>query len=773
MTVIAGAPAAKATGALAPTRPEATDAAFTIVLVGLGMLGFHAAYGGAGYLGVGLTGAVLGVAISFLAGRLRQPVLAEVAVAVVVFFLLGGAFAVPGGPLGGLVPSGSSLHSLATVGVRGWKQLLTTAPPVGSSGDLLVLPYLMGLVAGVTSYSTARRTRLAALPLLAPAAVLALSILFGAHRPASLLLQGTAFAAVGLAWAAIRHHQLAPAVIGVSRGRSRVAFGAGLLAVAALGAQVVGPLLGGGTSRVVLNRYVVPPFDASALASPLSSFRHFTAGTPGSQAHAVLFRVSGLRTGARVRIATMDTYDGSVWGFAAAPPGVDSDTASDLFRKYGTSIRTAAVGQHAELTVTMGALGGVFVPAVGSLDTLQSTAAPRSAALRYDEATGTVIDVNGATPGATYRIGAVVAPTPTASELDHAAAGADQVVATVPTLLQRTASQWAAGAGGAWAKVMAVASHLKEDGRYSNGTENPPLALPGHDTGRLTEFVSGGPLVGHQIVGDDEQFAATMALMSNSLGVPARVVFGAVTEAGGVVRGRDVHAWVEVSLSGLGWVTVDPSSFIPTRAPSREVPQPQPHNDTTPIVSPPVQSVLLPPPNDALPSAAPSSGRSLLHRKAAHHGIGGLPAWVTPVVSTVAPLLLAVALACGVILFLKARRRGRRRSAPTGSARISGGWREFMDIARDAGHPIAPGVTRREQALKFAGASAAGLAAAADAAVFGPGEPPDSTVVAYWSAVGEARSELLAGLSRRRRLVAVLSPASLLGRPPRQPAAGA
>jgi hypothetical protein len=77
---------------------------------------------------------------------------------------------------------------------------------------------------------------------------------------------------------------------------------------------------------------------------------------------------------------------------------------------------------------------------------------------------------------------------------------------------------------------------------------NPPvLSTPGHGLGRLATFLEGGVIwIGTDIVGDDEQYAATMALMADSIGVPGRVVLGAQVPAGGVVTGADVHAWVEV-----------------------------------------------------------------------------------------------------------------------------------------------------------------------------------------------------------------------------------
>ena len=53
-----------------------------------------------------------------------------------------------------------------------------------------------------------------------------------------------------------------------------------------------------------------------------------------------------------------------------------------------------------------------------------------------------------------------------------------------------------------------------------------------------------------------QQFAATMALMAESLGIPARVVVGYTAgtrqpDGTWVVRGRDAHAWPELYF-GIG-----------------------------------------------------------------------------------------------------------------------------------------------------------------------------------------------------------------------------
>ncbi|MEP6649636.1 MAG: transglutaminase domain-containing protein, partial [Lapillicoccus sp.] len=84
--------------------------------------------------------------------------------------------------------------------------------------------------------------------------------------------------------------------------------------------------------------------------------------------------------------------------------------------------------------------------------------------------------------------------------------------------------------------------------------------LPGHSLARLQRFVRS-----EQLAGDDEQYAAALALAANRIGIQARVVFGATPEASGEVKGSDIHAWVEVHSADGTWAQVLPRDFLPDR----------------------------------------------------------------------------------------------------------------------------------------------------------------------------------------------------------------
>jgi hypothetical protein len=150
-----------------------------------------------------------------------------------------------------------------------------------------------------------------------------------------------------------------------------------------------------------------------------------------------------------------------------------------------------------------------------------------------------------------------------------------------------------------------------------------------------------------EIIGDDEQYAATMALLANAVGVPARVSLDGTVEADGTVYGKDVRADVELQLNGYGWVTLPASAFTGTK-----------HPELKQQVKPPAQPVKVVPPR-----------RADVIELATDVGI---------------PVLVLAAIA-GTLVGAKALRRRRRRGTGPPAARVAGAWRELVDFGRDLG----------------------------------------------------------------------------------------
>ncbi len=302
------------------------------------------------------------------------------------------------------------------------------------------------------------------------------------------------------------------------------------------------------------------------------------------------------------------------------------------------------------------------------------------------------------------------------------------------------------------ARVFAIADHLRTKGKYSDGVvARERIYRPGHFVSRLDTGFVNAPLM----VGNDEQYAAVMALMANKVGVPARVVLGAVVPPGGEVTGADVSAWVELRVDDGSWRVLPTEAFMDTDRPADQ--QNRTEEQRTGLVIPPPAQV--PPPSTIDEQTDAEITARKVQRAADQRSGTGRPAWVGMVLVYGAGPLLAVLVVAGGILGAKWLRRSRRRSARLVSGRIAGAWRELVDHARDLGRPVpVRGHTRREQSLLIDSAAATGLARRADARVFGPAEPDVSEAESYWRAVDAERRTLSAGASRSRRLRAALSP---------------
>ena len=152
---------------LVPDRHSWIDIAFTLLLTGIALSAFGSSFTGSAYLVVGLLGALVAVVITHLTRAAGWPFISAVVLGLVVFFLLGGPLCLRSLGDSAVLPSGSTLARVADEAIFGWKDLLTTLPPIDGDGPLLVLPWLAGMVAGMVGMSLAhlsvRRVWLAAM----------------------------------------------------------------------------------------------------------------------------------------------------------------------------------------------------------------------------------------------------------------------------------------------------------------------------------------------------------------------------------------------------------------------------------------------------------------------------------------------------------------------------------------------------------------------------------------------------------------------------------
>ena len=705
------APATPLLARLRPTRDHLVDLAGCGALVTIALVGFRTTYFGWQWLAVAVLGVLLGLAISHVTAALRLPGLFA-ALAVVVTYLLVGAPIASG--------EGASTRGLSTIArtaVTGWKDLLTTLPPVDPGGPLTALPWAFGLVGGATAYGIARRWPGAMRALVVPTALLVLSILLGTMTPASLALLGGGFALIAIGYAAARAARGRPALQS-GAGRTTRAITAGvLLALALGGALVVGPRLPGADSaaRTVWRTALEPPFDVAQFPSPLAGYRRFTEPNSAALFDRTLLTVTGLPAGTPVRIATLDSYDGAVWGAGAAPVAVagrgataagtaTTATATNAFRRVGQQLGVSPAAGTAEavpvrVEIPEGGWQDVWLPTVGLVSEIHFEG-PRAQVLhddlRFNVGTSTGLIPARLGPGDSY---ALTAYLPAAG----AELPADVALATTSTgdtqplaFLDARIDQWTGRDTDPWRKLLSAAAVLRGTGAYTDG--GPPndfqnAFLPGHSLSRVTRFVKAP-----QLAGNDEQYAATLALIAARIGVPARVVLGALPDATGIVKGKDVRAWVQVQRADGTWQDILPTQLVPdrTKKPSQQDQRTE-EKKTGAVVPPPAAnnppSILQGP--DQVQNAAgtnkPGQGASIFDPAT-------WPDWLRWILTRLGPPLLALGLWYAVVSLLKRRRRSRRRTSGTPADQAAGAWAELVDAARDRRIPLPPNATRPAQA---------------------------------------------------------------------------
>ncbi|MCR8671865.1 transglutaminase domain-containing protein [Agrococcus sp. HG114] len=746
-----------------PLPRAAVDCAAILVVLLAATLAFGPVFGGTRYLVAGIGGSLLGIAVGVVTSlRPLRGWLMTAAGFVLALVVFGPALAVPRQTIGGVVPTLEGWRELLLGVVFSWKGLLTAEPPAEGFPSLLVVPFLTTLLCGtVATVLALRLERGAPFAMVPPVVALVVGIAFGtkiAFWPTAL---GAVVAGVVLAWSAWRRATWRTSLgdeVEVTndsrfrvrarkhRARGAIAMIAAAMAVAALVSIPIQP-----QSRAVLRDTVEPPIELAEHPSPLAGFRtwhkHFEDET--------LLTVSGMPAGSRLRLATFDYYDGTVFAVA----GSQQVSGSGSFARIGDEVLVQQSGDPATVRVEVGGYSGIWVPDVGYMQSL-AFEGPRAAdlqgSLHYNGQTGTAIALDGLAQGDAYELQAIVPAQPDHEELDGVPITRVQVPepAVVPDLLQAWVSEHGASGQSSFENLEAMLQRL-QNGSFSHGLEDDTIpSLAGHGAVRIQDMFDQEVLVG-----DDEQYATAFALALSRINVPARVVMGLYPDdgfPGGAepveVTGGDMHAWVEVPFEGLGWVRFDPT---PPEDNDQIQPEPEPKPEPKPQVLQPPQ----PPeePAEMSPDTVADEGQEEDDEEPADTS-WLVWLWVAGGALLVLLLLLLPFLVVGA---LKAARRKRRRRAARESDRLAGGWHEVVDEAVDLGLAVPAGVTRREVAravaARYPRSRATDIGEFVDEGVFGPGEPDPAEVDAFWLDVERSVQGMRSEATRRERVLGMLS----------------
>lgn len=743
-------------------RQAAIDCAAVFAVMLAATLSFGPVFGGTAYLVAGLGGAILGIAVG-VATSLRplRGWLMTAAGFVLALVVFGPALAVPRRTIGGVIPTLEGWRELLLGVVFSWKGLLTAEPPAEGFPSLLVVPFLTTLLcATVATVLALRLDRGAPFAMVPGIVALLVGIAFGtkiAFWPAAL---GALVAGVILAWCAWRRATWRTGLneeVEVTndsrfrvkarkqRARGAIAMIAGAMLVAGLVSIPVQP-----ASRAVLRDAVEPPIELAEYPSPLAGFRNWHKNFEDE----TLLTVSGMPEGSRLRLATFDLYDGSVFAVA----GSQQSSGSGSFARIGDEVLVAQSGQTASVRVEVQDYSGIWVPGVGYMQSLafEGERAPGlQGSLHYNGQTGTAIALDGLGAGDAYELQAIVPPQPSHEELESVPITRVQVPepAVVPDLLQAWVSQHGAGGQSAFENLETML-RLMNNGSFSHGLEGDIPSLAGHGAARIQDMFDQEVLLG-----DDEQYATAFALALSRINVPSRVVMGLYPDDGFSgssepveLTGSDVHAWVEVPFEGHGWVRFDPT---PPEDNDEIQPEPEPQPEPKPQVLQPPQ----PPeePAEMSPDTVADEGQEDDDEEPEDRS-WVVWLWVAGGVLLVLLLLLLPFIVVGA---LKAARRKRRRRAERESDRLSGGWHEVVDEAVDLGLPVPAGVTRREVARavadRYPRSRATDIGDFVDEGVFGPGEPDPADVDAFWLDVERSVQGMRAEATPLERLLGRLS----------------
>lgn len=261
----------------------------------------------------------------------------------------------------------------------------------------------------------------------------------------------------------------------------------------------------------------------------------------------------------------------------------------------------------------------------------------------------------------------------------------------MPGMVADLAREVTAGLETPYEKAARLQRFFRRDGDFEYSLDRPS----GNGAEDLQSFLSTGP---DGRVGYCEQFAAAMAVMGRTLGIPSRVAVGflapdRVGPGEYVYSAHDLHAWPEMYFEGAGWLRFEPT-------PSARAPQ-VPGYSTGRITTPEPTDI----PTAAAPSVDPEQVRrdqQELDAGAASSGgddSGNRALWLALPVA-----LVVLALPFGPRLARSLLRRRRWAAARSAADAAEAGWRELRDTALDLRLHWDDAVTLRTSARAIAAA---------------------------------------------------------------------
>ncbi|WGL53850.1 DUF3488 and transglutaminase-like domain-containing protein [Nocardioides sp. BP30] len=386
-----------------------------------------------------------------------------------------------------------------------------------------------------------------------------------------------------------------------------------------------------------------------------------------------------------LRIAVLTRFTATQWsaGDRSIPKTQDSHGAVPI---AGLSPQTPVTTHRYSISVNPD-FDSRWLPTPAPIDAIEA-----AGDWRYDTNTDDFVAVGKGLTTAGLDYTAVKSePDLTAAELDDASSALGQVSATytdqpadLPSIVSQLAQKVTRDADATTPLEQAVAlqSWFRDSGEFTYSTATDL----GSGATDLARFLGTGP---DSKTGYCQQFAAAMAAMARTLGIPSRVAVGFLSptrESDGsyVYSSHDMHAWPELYFAGAGWVRFEPTpasgTVVPSyaHAPSAVTPEPSTAPSASASAQPRTAQTAKPRANAQQNAGEKSSPIPLTD----HH------TWRWVALGALIAVLAALVALPGAV-----RRRRRRTRLRSGSAEEA--WSEMRDTAIDLGIPWADGVSPR------------------------------------------------------------------------------
>jgi transglutaminase-like putative cysteine protease len=757
-------------GAVAPSRSRAQQAALVLPSVAsalavlLSAVSLSPVFADGGWFGTTLLVVVAVTAAGAVALALRAWLfLVPIVQAAVLFSVLVAKF-VTGAPFG-FFPSPYALGQLRTVLAAGMHDIDVYAPPAPVHDGIVALTALgLGCVAiFVFVLHVAMR-----MPVLAGVALIAVYVV-----PSFVLDDGSpwwSFVAVAVGWMVLLASDERVDVVAwgrvlrrnngpVSSPLAGTSTGALRLGVIGLALAVLLPILVPALTDAVLARHDTgiggngkgSASSGSGSVDPTVSLKRDL----GKQADTVLLTYTGSAP-TYLRLVVVTSYSDETWKAPAFSPDTATSLSLGVPPDADLPADIAAAAPSRAYDIADVGLSESYLPVPEHLSQLTV----RNGDWYVDNGTRTVFGESSKSDQMQWQATSLVveptaaqlraAPRPTGSDLTDRLSRAQGVPASIATLAQSVA----AGASTDYDKVLAVQNYFLDNFTYSTATVDSPAGGASY----LEQFL-------RDKSGYCQQFAATMALMVQALGIPARVVVGftagTAQDGGWVVRGKDAHAWPEVYFGGIGWVRFEPT---PGGSNGTAIPPQYAKKSDTPVTSTTHGGKATPTKNDPTKRQkyVDDAGTAAAAALAAASDEGtSADTWRARV------LLLLVVLGLIAAAVPAAWRWVRRRRRLSAQAEVEDFWDELRDTAVDLGLDWPASQTPRQAVDRVittsylrgdAAAAVTRIGRATEKARYSPTAP---TTAGLADDVGTVRTALLARAERGTRVRAALLPASL------------